>query len=203
MSYNTAKLTGVDLPRCCLLQPPIHQSASPPPHFLYLAISPVPAPSRRSLGSTSLFSSSWAMLVRLNVSVPICYAPLLRARCGRLWWSASSRCLPCQALRPTLFQPSVIASSCASLCERYSLLHRHPARSRLCRDCCALLYTLPSCLHWCLPSSSSSFCGCLTCVCVGVRMELWLKKKVKSESDARHGPRRQPTLCPRHARRLG
>jgi hypothetical protein len=51
-------------------------SVSPPPHLLCLAISPVPAPSRRSLGSASQFRLSWAMLVRLNVSVPACHAPL-------------------------------------------------------------------------------------------------------------------------------
>jgi hypothetical protein len=36
----------------------------------------------------------------------------------------------------------------------------------------------------------------------GVELELWLKKKMKSESDACHEPRRRPTLYPRRARRL-
>jgi hypothetical protein len=60
-------------------------------------------------------------------------------------------------LKPTLLQPSGIASSCASPCVHHSLPRPHPARGQLCHDCCALLDTLPPCIHLCLPSSSSFF----------------------------------------------
>jgi hypothetical protein len=62
----------------------------------------------------------------LIFSSPLCRPPFRRplpcpgrrAGCGRLWWSESSRCPSCLALKFTLLQPSELASSCASLRSR-------------------------------------------------------------------------------------
>lgn len=152
-----------------------------------------------SLGPCVVPSSSPSLIPDARPTQCLCSSMLFgtrscpgcRACCGRLWWSESSRCPSRLALKFTLLQQSELTSSYASL------------RSRATQYRVVILLTFSFVViagHCSTPWHHVYICVChrrqvlfvvASPVCVGVRIELWLKIKMKSESDARQGSHRR------------